>query len=67
VSVRSGIAPPAVPGRVSFTLDVDVKRNLEVPQKDADVFELLAAMRKAKNDLFETFITDEARELFNAN
>ena len=67
LTVRSESVEPAVPGRNSFTLDVDVWREVEVPQKGADVFELLKQMRKGKNDLFETFITDEARKLFDAN
>ena len=66
VIVRSEVAPPAVPGRQSFTLDLDVSRDIDLPQKEVAVFELLEEMRKAKNALFETFITDKARELFNA-
>lgn len=66
VTVHSGIVEPAVPGRTSFTLDIDVWRQVEVPQKDGEVFELLGLIRKAKNDLFETFITDEARRIFDA-
>ena len=65
-TVRSGIAPPAVPGMTSFTLDVDVWRVLDVPQKESEVFEVLSDMRAAKNELFETFITDRAREMFDA-
>lgn len=65
VTVRSGLAPPAVPGRSSFFLDVDVWKDLGAPQKEADVYKLLQDMRVEKNNLFETFITDRARELFN--
>jgi uncharacterized protein (TIGR04255 family) len=66
VRVRSGIAEAGVPGGTSFLLDIDVWRQDEVPQKDAEVLSLLGEMRIAKNRLFETFITDEARTLFNA-
>lgn len=66
VTVRSGTTAPAVPGKMSFTLDIDVWRLVDVPQKDAEVLELLGEMRKAKNKLFETFITPKARKLFNA-
>jgi uncharacterized protein (TIGR04255 family) len=55
-----------VPGKLSFSLDIDVWRQVDVPQKDNDVLELLGKMRDAKNQLFETFITDKARDLFNA-
>lgn len=67
VTVQSGTAPAAVPGKLSITLDIDLWRLDDVPQKDAEVLELLGEMRKAKNHLFETFITDKARELFDAN
>jgi uncharacterized protein (TIGR04255 family) len=66
VTVQSGTVPAAVPGKLSFSLDIDVWRQVDVPQKDNDVLELLGKMRDAKNQLFETFITDKARDLFNA-
>lgn len=65
-TVQSGAIEPAVPGQYSFALDVDLWRLREVPQKDAEVLSLLGMMRSSKNDLFETFITDEARKVFNA-
>lgn len=66
VTVRSGAVPPAVPGRASFVLDIDVWREIAVPQKEEDVHVLLGKMREAKNELFETFVTDKARKLFDA-
>ncbi|MGA9581764.1 MAG: TIGR04255 family protein [Allosphingosinicella sp.] len=66
VRVQSGVTDPGMPGGTSFLLDIDVWRQREVPQKDVEVLELLGEMRVAKNGLFETFITDEARALFNA-
>jgi uncharacterized protein (TIGR04255 family) len=65
-TVSSGAAPPAVPGRISFLLDVDVWRETEVPQKQDAVYALLGEMREAKNNLFELFVTDKARESFDA-
>jgi uncharacterized protein (TIGR04255 family) len=65
-TIRSGIEPPAVPGSTSFSLDLDVFRIVDVPQQEKDVYKLLAGMRSAKNNLFETFITDAAREVFDA-
>lgn len=66
VTVRSGAVEPAVPARASFLLDVDVWREIDLPQKESEVYALLAEMREGKNYLFETFITNKARELFNA-
>jgi|GEM_PF-884007 len=66
-TVRSGIVPPAVPGSTSFILDLDVFRMVDVPQQDRDIYRLLGKMRDAKNELFETFITDAAREIFDAS
>lgn len=65
--VQSGVVPPAVPGKYSFTLDVDVSRSVDVPQKEREVQLLLNKMREAKNFLFETFITDKARMIFDAH
>ncbi|WP_294122790.1 TIGR04255 family protein [Sphingomonas sp.] len=66
-NILSGTVPDAVPGKASFLLDIDVFRDEDVPQKDADVLAYLEQVRACKNSLFETFITDMARELFDAD
>ena len=63
-NVNSGTAPSPVPGHAAFTLDIDVIRVIDLPNKDTDIIELLHEMRGAKNQLFESLITDAARERF---
>lgn len=64
--VQSKVAEPGVPDKHSFILDIDVWSRSDVPQKDDRLYEFLGTLRNAKNMLFETFITDLARESFNA-
>jgi len=63
-NINSGTIPPPVPEHAAFLLDIDIVRAIEPPQKDADISKLLHQMRDAKNDLFEGFVTDAARETF---
>lgn len=64
-NVNSGTMMPAlVPGHAAFLLDIDVVRAVDLPQKDADISELLLEMRHEKNRLFNAFVTDAARETF---
>lgn len=65
--VRSSVIDPALINHASFILDIDVFRLDELPLKKADVFKLICEMRQAKNDMFEEFITDKARAIFNAD
>ncbi len=63
-NIQSGAVPSPLPKHVAFILDIDLIRTVDVPQKDDDIYSLLAEMRQAKNSLFEAFITDTARERF---
>ena len=63
-TIRSGVVQPAVPGLISFNLDIDLVCESEPPQREAELFEFLQTMRIKKNELFETFITDRARKVF---
>lgn len=64
VNIRSQSTKSPVPNHAAFILDIDVIRMVEVPQRDNDIDKLLSQMRVAKNDLFESFITDVARKRF---
>lgn len=65
--IRSSIGDPALIDHASFFLDIDVIRLAELPVKKADIFRLLDDMRRAKNEMFEEFITDKARAIFDAD
>ena len=64
--VQSGVMPPAIIGYASFSVDIDVYVDENVPQKKPEIFALLETMRRQKNELFESFVTDKARSLFYA-
>jgi uncharacterized protein (TIGR04255 family) len=63
-NVNSGAVNSPVPKHASFVLDIDIIRIVDVPQRDDDIEPLLSDMRAEKNRLFESFITDAARERF---
>ena len=62
--INSASVPSPLPGFASFMLDIDIGRNIDVPQKDADIFAVLNEIRGVKNALFESSIKDAAREKF---
>jgi uncharacterized protein (TIGR04255 family) len=66
-NVNSSAAQSPVPAHAAFMLDIDVIRLVDVPQKDSDIVDLLNQMRDAKNGLFQSFITDAARERFRSD
>ncbi len=65
LTLNSAVVESPVLNRQSFSLDLDIAREVEVPQKDKDIFALLESMRVKKNLVFESCITERARtELF---
>lgn len=50
---------------VSLLLDIDLFKDQNIPQKDNELWNLLATLRNQKNMMFEAFVTDQARELFD--
>ena len=53
-----------VPHHSSVLLDIDIGRTSNVPQIERDIQRLLDQIRDEKNRVFESSITDRARELF---
>lgn len=49
----------------SLLLDIDLYIEQNLPQKETEIWELLGELQAAKNALFEDFITDNARALFD--
>ena len=58
------IEPPVKPNTVPLVLDIDVFRTEDLPTSEAQLWEQLEQLRNAKNFVFESCITDEARRLF---
>jgi uncharacterized protein (TIGR04255 family) len=63
--INTGVVPSPLLNHVSILVDIDIGRIQDVPQRDEELFELLPRLRDAKNMVFETCITDRARELFS--
>lgn len=63
--VNASNIPSPIIDHVSLLLDMDLFKDQNIPQKDDDLWRLLADFRIQKNILFEAFITDKARELFD--
>lgn len=62
--VQSATAVPVIPDHAAFLLDIDIVRSHDIPQKWDEVFLLIERMRKLKNEIFESSITDLARASF---
>lgn len=60
-----GTAAPAIIGHASFALDIDVFCDVDVPQSDADIWNLLAQAKVTKNRVFDECITDKTRTLIS--
>jgi uncharacterized protein (TIGR04255 family) len=65
VIVNSGTVLSPLIDNVSLLLDIDLFTEQKLPQRDQDIWGLLTRLRAQKNLLFEAFITDQARELFD--
>lgn len=62
--LNSSSMPSPLLGHGSFLLDLDIFKEIEPPQKDDDIYDLLNAIRRKKNEVFEACVTNRARELF---
>jgi uncharacterized protein (TIGR04255 family) len=51
-------------GHRSYSIDIDVFVDEDVPQKEADLRELFQVLRRRMNELFELLITERSRALF---
>lgn len=58
------IIPPPREGLVSVVLDIDLFRESDIPQNEAQLWEFFETMHERKNDVFEACITNRTRELF---
>jgi len=64
VAINSANVPALLLDHISFLLDIDTFKDVDPPQNDDGVFELLRQIRSKKNAVFEACITNQARELF---
>ncbi len=62
ILTQTPTAPPQ-PNIVSLILDIDLYREIDVPQDDPSILDLFESFRKRKNHLFEMSLQEKAREL----
>jgi uncharacterized protein (TIGR04255 family) len=65
VIVNAGTVPSPLIDNASLLLDIDLFKEQNLPRKEQEIWELLATLRRHKNVIFEAFVTDRARELFD--
>lgn len=64
LTLNSAVVPAPILDHVSFIIDQDIVCEIEPPQSDRAIFQLLNKIRTKKNAVFEACVTDRARELF---
>ncbi|MFZ5523505.1 MAG: TIGR04255 family protein [Pseudomonadota bacterium] len=64
LKINSAVVPSPILNHVSFVVDLDISKEINPPQSDNDIYDLLNNIRLQKNIVFEACITDRARELF---
>lgn len=64
LKINSAVVPSPLLGHVSFVIDQDISKEVDPPQNDNDIYELLEKIRAAKNTIFEACVSRRARELF---
>lgn len=63
LNLTASTMQPVLLDHGALVLDIDVYADVDVPQRDADIWTLMEALRSYKNQVFEACITDAAREL----
>lgn len=64
LTLNSAAVDSPILGHSSFIFDQDIAREIDPPQSDDAIIDLLNKIRVQKNAVFEACITDRARELF---
>ncbi|MHB1620439.1 MAG: TIGR04255 family protein [Sulfuricella sp.] len=64
LKINSAAVPSPLLGFASFVIDLDISKEVNPPQSDNDIFDLLNKIRVQKNGVFEACISNRARDLF---
>ena len=62
--LNSAPVPSPLLHHASFLIDQDISRQVNVPQNDNEIYDLLQKIRVVKNAVFEACVTDKARGFF---
>ena len=66
IIINSASVPSPLLNYASFMFDQDLVKEANIPQNDDGLYKLLIEIHAKKNAVFETCITERARELFNS-
>jgi uncharacterized protein (TIGR04255 family) len=64
-NIRTATTDPAIPLTAALLLDMDIYSTDNIPTRDEELFEKIKSIQGKKNALFESFITDQSRAIFN--
>lgn len=64
LTLNSAAVPAPILDHASFVIDQDIAKEVDPPQSDEAIYELLNQIRVRKNNVFEACISNRARELF---
>lgn len=66
LSINSAIVKSPLLDYMSLVFDQDIVKTFEPAQNDEEIYSYLNEVHVKKNEIFESSITDKARELFNS-
>jgi uncharacterized protein (TIGR04255 family) len=66
LALNSAVVPAPILDHASFIVDQDIIREIDPPQSEKAIFQLLNQIRTKKNAVFEACVTDRARKLFQS-
>lgn len=65
--VSSSVRDNVLINHASFFIDIDIFKEHDFPANEFEVLDYISGLQSIKNELFESFITDPARDMFNAS
>ena len=65
LNLNSAMVESPLPNHLAIVIDLDIIRVFQSPPSDEESYAFVNKARRKKNDIFESCITDKARELFN--
>lgn len=63
--LKTALVESPLPNHKSIVIDIDIIHRYNKRPDDKELYEIIDQARKKKNEVFETCITNKARELFN--
>jgi uncharacterized protein (TIGR04255 family) len=64
LKINSAAVPSPILNHSSFIVDLDISKEVDPPQNDNDIYDLINKIRAQKNSVFESCMSKRAKELF---